>query len=43
MWQICQGAIEVILVDGDHKSFLINHAEGVGAIIDTHFQYFAFA
>lgn len=30
-------------MDGDHKSFLVNHVEGIGTIIDTHFQYFAFA
>jgi len=41
--QICEGAIEVMVVEGDHKSFISNHVEKIGSMIDNHFYYFAFA
>jgi len=41
--KICEGAIEVMVVEGDHKSFISNHVEKIGSMIDNHFYYFAFA
>jgi len=41
--QNCSGQVESIVLNGDHKTFIPNHLEEIGTIIDSHFQYFAFA
>ncbi|KAI1300227.1 Fatty acid synthase [Halotydeus destructor] len=41
--KVCSGTVDTIVLDGDHKSFIACHAENIGANVESHFQYYAFA
>lgn len=44
MWfQMVDGSLDVKVLEGDHDTFIAEHADNVGNIIDMHFQYMSFA